>query len=229
MKRYLIITFTLLTYFSIQSQVHFATTYGKSDIGWNFRIGLEYFPLKNLSIGVGTRIISLLDIDKFDSNVYKDKFYPLSNKEHFGLYLSLNYYILKNNDYFLQPFLSYDFSYSRAHLRWYKYFQLADNNGAPINRYERKEIFFNPLNAFEHHLAFGLDIKLYKGLILTEKIGFGVAHFSGFDFNQSHILLATSSDDKYEFSWLFFNIGLKYDFSNLIKKKKEKAPNKSYK
>ena len=94
MKRYLIITFTLLTYFSIQSQVHFATTYGKSDIGWNFRIGLEYFPIKNLSIGVGTRIISLLDIDKFDSNVYKDKFYPLSNKEHFGLYLSLNYYIL---------------------------------------------------------------------------------------------------------------------------------------
>lgn len=211
------------------SQIQAKASFGKSQIGWNYRIGIEYFPIKQFSIGLGTRIIHKTGTPNYSFNVYKDKFYPQKTKEYFGIYINLNYYILKNNDYFLQPFFSYDFSYSKSSLKWNLFRQMADQNGAPINQYKLEEVYFNPLDAFEHHISFGLDVKIFEGLKLSQNIGIGIAHFAGYDYNQANILLIGSIDQTYEFSWLYFNIGLKYDFRKLIEKRKEKAPNKNYK
>lgn len=215
------ILFTIHT----NAQISILSSYGKSNIGWNFRIGVEYFPLKNLSFSLGTRVMHKTGQNNFSFQAYRDKFYPVNTSEYFGLFSKINYYFLKNNTYFLQPSFGYDFSFSRAHIKWNRFFQESDINGNPINSYIKKEILFEPLNAFEHHIFLSLDIKIIEQLKISQSIGVGIAHYSGYDYTQTNSIVG----DSYEFSWLFFNIGLKYDFSNLIKKKKDKAPNKTYK
>lgn len=202
-----------------KAQLSILSSYGKSNIGWNFRLGLEYFPVKNLSLSIGTRIIHKTGQNNFSFQAYKDKFYPVNTSEYFGIFTKMNYYFLKNKTYFLQPSIGYDFSFSRAHIKWNRFFQESDINGNPINSYVKKEILFDPLNAFEHHIFFGLDIKLIEQLKLTQNIGVGIVNYTGYDYTQPNSIVGES----YEFSWFFFNIGLKYDFSNLIHKKKKKS------
>lgn len=200
-----IITLTLIiSAATAQPSVDF--TFNRTIVGYNYRLGLNYFFKNHFSTGLAVKYIEWINTDNQQFELK-----PLNFKEHLGLNYNFSYFFLKPDKVF-KPFMFYDFSLTKATKVIDGIVLVGDFDsisGSWNVSYQKVYVEYEPAVALEHYIGLGFDIEIYKGLRLTERGGLGLAHYTKSDYPDP------------DFGWMA-NIGLKYDFGSIIERRKNK-------
>jgi hypothetical protein len=214
MKQLTILIIVLFFSLSLNAQISLNTSFNKSHIGKNLRLGVNY-DFKRASLNFGINYLLQNPVKDNQGYLFKNRFNPNNFGESLGFYFSPQFNLLKNKKCF-QPFIYYDFSFKKSSVIvdgfFYKITAYDTINNRYIDLYEKVKDSLKPIIAVEHHIGIGANFKIIDNLYITQKIGGGIAHFHKIDpkiFNA----------EKWELAWMF-EIGVKYSFNKVIKKKK---------
>jgi len=199
-----------------QPSVH--SSFNISYTGINSRLGGEYFFSNHFSAGIGVKLLSFRPVTDNQGHVFRDRLKPNNFKEKMGFYTTFNYYPFKKHNY-LNPFIGYDFNFTKSskqvHFYNFKGYLENQETGELIEIFQLVETHLtNPMISLENTLQIGLDITIFKGLKLTQKVGGGAQHVYKVPIEYGPL------DGFANFIWTY-QIGLLYDFGDVIKNKKK--------
>lgn len=178
--------------------------------GFSWSIDGEY-EVKRFGIGAALKIIQFRHPQIENNQVFRNKLVPLYTGEYFGFGLNTKFYILKNRNFIIQPFINYNFIFTRSSLWLYG----VSPEGIVVDPItgEEKQIYtfldirtHPPMIMLENFINIGADVRIYKGLYFTQKAGLGIALMYNIP-----AILPQGKKGEWEFAWMY-QVGLKYKF-----------------
>jgi hypothetical protein len=214
MKRLISIILFFLSIQCLFSQYSVNASYLLSDVTIN-NIGIDFnYNIKDKhQFGIGLKYHFNNDSTKMLYRYYYQDQYSDNFINKIGLTFE---YRFKFRPYkTVQPYVFYNFQFLRIGSK----FHLSYNDKDSLNQRIRveKQYTFDPINYFENHIGFGLNININKYFAIYSGISTGITVFTGLydldDLNANRTNSAFLYSSFAEFSWLF-NTGITYKINS---------------
>jgi len=209
MVRYILPVLFLFFLNSLKSQHLVEFNFSQSQPGYSYQVGYGYIFKNQFQLEGGIRIQQNVRNSSDQNNFFYHTAFATNFKEHLGVFIEFDYYFLKKSK-ILKPCIYYKAMFTRIpnRLKAYNFVEtVIDSFGRSHDIYEKVEDLFKPMYYFEQYIGGGVDIKLYKGLYFSQKIGIGIALL--FDIDER--ILVNDKRRSWEFGWNY-SFGLKYVF-----------------
>ncbi len=207
----------IISIYSLKAQYSIGVSYIFSDITTDNISVFGKYNLKNRHhFSLGLKYHFNNDTTTTLNRFYYRSLYTSNLLNKFGFTFEYRFYFLKNK--LVNPYMFYSFQYLRIGSKVKKYSFI--NN--PANTFE-EQITFDPVNIFENHVGFGLDVKFDKRIFVFMGISGGRTFYTDLndldDLNNGTATVAFIDPNLSEFSWLF-STGIIYKIGKDKKKNK---------